>query len=141
MLQRANAFATEGQQRWVVVRIDRGCLCPDGSLALPPGGPFADLDSREARPGQPGGEVHPAQPVRQLPVVPANWLPAGQRHPPARLQDPADFAVGSGRIIGKLDRVRAQHRVRAGARHPGGGEIADPNRASVTPSRAACSRA
>lgn len=56
MLQRADAFAVEGAQRWVVARIDRGCFFPDGSLALPPGEPFPDgwcLSAKYAEPACP----------------------------------------------------------------------------------------
>jgi hypothetical protein len=50
----------EGPQRGVVAGVERGGL-PQCVLACQPGRAVSDLDVREARLAQAGGEVYPAQ--------------------------------------------------------------------------------
>ncbi len=73
---------------------------------------------------QAGGEVNPAQPGTEPLVGAVERLPAGQRHPAAGLEDPADLVIGDGRLVGELDGVGAQHGGGAGIGQARRGEFA-----------------
>src|ERR1700761_2375852 len=113
-LQGPRALLMEGPQRGVVARVERGGLFPQRVLACPPRRAVPDLDVRKARLAEADSEVRPAQPGRDPLVGAVKRLPAGQRHPTAGLEDPADLLVGDGRLVKELDGVGAQHGLDAG---------------------------
>ena len=127
-VQGTDAFVVEGLQRRVAAGVQGGGFFPHGSLGRPPAGPFPDLDFTKARRGQPGMEADPAQPVRHPFVVWVHGFPAGQHHPSAGRQDPAQFAVGSVRARSELDGVHAQRRAGRAGPQPRRGEVSDVER-------------